>query len=112
MTLHAVLLNVGDVVGVLAFLNFMLWAPLEKSWRECCMRAAAPVAVWSALRLTTIIIFREPFEAPMLGFFLAPPMALAYAVVVRVIVQGVLWVWRRLARRGGVKEAPAGEPQV
>lgn len=105
MTLHAVLLTVGDVVGVLAILNFLLWAPLEKSCRACCLRAAVPVAVWSALRLVTIIVFREPCEAPMLGFFLAPPMAVGYAVIVRHVVQGVLWVWRIPARLGKIKRS-------
>ncbi|MBN8417726.1 MAG: hypothetical protein J0L73_02275 [Verrucomicrobia bacterium] len=110
MTLHAVLLTVGDVVCVLAVLNFLFWAPLEKSWRDCCMRAAVPVAIWSALRLATIIVFREPFEEPMIGFILAPPMAIGYATLVRAIVQGVRWAWRNLARRGEVKEAPSREP--
>lgn len=104
MTLHAVLLTVGDVVGVLALLNFLLWAPLEKSCRACCLRAAVPMAIWSALRLVTIIVFREPCEAPMLGFFLAPPMAVGYAMIVRVVVQGVQWVWRILAWSAKVKE--------
>jgi len=98
MTLHAALLTIGNVVGVLALLNFMFGAPLEKSWRQCCMRAAVPVAIWSSFRLATIIIFHEPYETPMLGFFLAPLVAVAYAVIARVIVQGVLWIWRILAR--------------
>lgn len=92
-------------MGVLAILNFLFWAPLEKSWRECCLRAAVPVAVWSALRLTTIICFREPCEEPMIGFFLAPPMAIVYAVVVRVLVQSVLWIWRIPARLSEIKRS-------
>ena len=108
MTLHAVLLTVGDVVGVLASLNFLFWAPLEKSWRECCMRAAVPVAIWSALRLVTIFYFREPCEAPMIGFIILPLVAMGYATVLRVIVLGVRWVWRMIARKGMPTDEPEG----
>ncbi len=111
MTLHSVLLTVGDVVGVLAVLNFLFWAPLESSWRDCCMRAGVPLAIWSALRLVTIFVFREPCEAPMIGFILAPPMAIGYATLVRVVVQGVRWVWRKIAHQGEIKEDPSREPQ-
>ncbi len=89
--MHSVLLTAGDVVGVLAVLNFLFLAPLESSWRDCSMRAGVPMAIWSALRLTTIIVFRERCEEPMLGFILAPPMAIGYATLVRVVVQGVRW---------------------
>ena len=102
--MHAVLLTVGDVVGVLAALNVLFCAPLESSWRDCCMRAGVPVAIWSALRLVTIVAFREPCEAPMIGFFLAPPLAIGYATLVHAIVQGVRWLWRKVASLGMLKQ--------
>ena len=95
MTVHSVLLTLEDVVSVLEVMNFMFWAPLEKSWGLCCLRAAVPMAIWSAMRLAVVACYGEPCEEPMIGFIVAPVLAMGYAVVARVVVVGGRWVWRR-----------------
>jgi hypothetical protein len=80
--MQTILDSAGDFIAIVAAATLILYAPFAKSWGRALGAAFLLWFLWSLCRMILIINFREP-TPPMIGFVLAPFVALLYAAVLR-----------------------------
>jgi len=82
--MHYLIDLVGNLLQEAIDLVVFVYVPFARSWRRAWICVLAVSCAWSAVRIVAITKFREEMP-PMMGFFVFPLFAVAYAGIARMV---------------------------